>query len=318
MANFGRGAQGFFEEGYIVQIERFSQSNNVCVGKTICNASLQPVKSFQIENPIILMEQLSNVREFEIKKRFQGTIFSTGHNYSFIKCGNDDLTIFFHHLAARNPNDTFKIFEVVNFRKDISYGKPRAYDVFKVAGDSKNTEQRFEGIICTEGKDYGFIKYGVDDSTIFFHYKNARYSDDTFRPSQGVSFLKQIMKGRLNAIDVFKVQDDKDYKRMQGTLIEYCHKTGKGTIEARDGAWDFSHFKFHLYDKRNILDYFKLYDNVNFRPCLYSQEKKANDVFIVHHDKEDTQALDKKTKENDEEFFSPEFIVMSPLKISKD
>jgi len=204
-------------------------------------------EGYKISNFLKPSEQNDNLK-YNNQKRFQGFIISIGKTYGFIQIGDAEPKFYFNLFSARYISDTFKVLDVVNFSKETIKGQPRAIDVFKVADIDvrKNNEQRFEGVIRRVGKEYGFIEYGVDGSNIqliHFHYKHVRYSDDTFRPLDVVSFCKHILNDRSNAVDVFKVQNDK----------------------------------------------------------------------------EDTQTLNKQTKDNDEEFFPDlESIFISPRKISKE
>jgi len=156
------------------------------------------------------------------QQRFQGFIVKIGKNYGFIRTGDDDVNIFFQLNKARYEDDIFFLYEVVNFGKKIEKGKVFAVDVFKVSDEKKFNQKRFQGFIMKMGKNYGFIRTGDDNVDVFFHYSQRRHEDDSFFLFEAVNFGKKIENGKVAAVDIFKVSDEKKFnqKRSQGFIIK--------------------------------------------------------------------------------------------------
>jgi len=80
-------------------------------------------------------------------------------------------------------------------------------------------EKRFQGIIISMGKQYGFIKCGYGEPNVFFHYNKSGYEsiyiNDFFFVSAFVNFRKQIVNGKpiAVALDVFKIGDGREVIR---------------------------------------------------------------------------------------------------------
>jgi len=83
-----------------------------------------------------LSKQNNNLKNLH-QKRFQGFIISIGKYYGFIHTGDDGLNFFFHCSQARYEDDSFFLFEVVDFGKKIKNGEAVAVDVFKIRDEIK-------------------------------------------------------------------------------------------------------------------------------------------------------------------------------------